>query len=178
MQSNFKFERAWSDFTGAGGNCRWAGSGIERSDLVRLWAVERGSEQPRERGAEILTAQLRSHALLPTQCPLLPTQGPLLPTQCPLLPTEGPLLPTQGPLLPTQGPLLPTQGPLLPTQGPLLPTQGPLLPTQGPLLPTPWAGKSAEVYFISEHSFMDLRCATSSRTDECDIVYLCKYIQF
>ncbi len=99
--------------------------------------------------------------LLPTQCPLLPTQGPLLPTQCPLLPTQGPLLPTQGPLLPTQGPLLPTQcpllptqGPLLPTQGPLLPTQGPLLPTQGPLLPTPWAGKSAEVYFISGHSFM------------------------
>ncbi len=25
---------------------------------------------------------------------------------------------------------------------------------------------------------MDLRCATSSRTDECDIIYLCKYIQF
>ncbi len=24
-----------------------------------------------------------------------------------------------------------------------------MLPTQGPLLPTPWAGKSAEVYFIS-----------------------------
>ncbi len=63
MQSHFKFERAWSDFTGAGWNCRWAGSGIERSDLVRLWAVERGSEHPRERGAEILTAQLRSHAL-------------------------------------------------------------------------------------------------------------------
>ncbi len=60
----------------------------------------------------------------------------------------------------------------------ILPTQGPLLPTQGPLLPTPWAGKSAEVYFISEHSFMDLRCTTSSRTDECDIIYLCKYIQF
>ncbi len=144
--------------------------------------------------------------LLPTQCPLLPTQGPLLPTQCPLLPTQGPLLPTQGPLLPTQGPLLPTQGPLLPTQCPLLPTQCPLLPTQCPLLPTqcpllptqcpllptqcpllptqcpllstPWAGKSAEVYFISEHSFMDLRCATSSRTDECDIIYLCKYIKF
>ncbi len=95
-----------------------------------------------------------------------------------MLPTQGPLLPTQGPLLPTQGPLLPTQGPLLPTQGPLLPTQGPLLPTRGPLLPTPWAGKSAKVYFISEHSFMDLRCATSSRTDECDVIYLCKYIQF
>ncbi len=38
--------------------------------------------------------------------------------------------------------------------------------------------KSTEVYFISEHSFMDLRCATSSRMDECDIIYLCKYIQF
>ncbi len=25
---------------------------------------------------------------------------------------------------------------------------------------------------------MDLRCATSSRTDECDIIYVCKYIQF
>ncbi len=25
---------------------------------------------------------------------------------------------------------------------------------------------------------MDLCCATSSRTDECDIIYLCKYIQF
>ncbi len=42
----------------------------------------------------------------------------------------------------------------------------------------PEQGKSAEVYFISEHSFMDLRCATSSRTDECDIIYICKYIQF
>ncbi len=42
----------------------------------------------------------------------------------------------------------------------------------------PEQGKSAEVYFISEHSFMDLRCATSSCTDECDIIYLCKYIQF
>ncbi len=42
----------------------------------------------------------------------------------------------------------------------------------------PEQGNSAEVYFISEHSFMDLRCATSSRTDECDIIYLCKYITF
>ncbi len=25
---------------------------------------------------------------------------------------------------------------------------------------------------------MDLRCATSSHMDECDILYLCKYIQF
>ncbi len=79
MQSHFKFERAWSDFTGAGWNCRWAGSGIERSDLVRLWAVERGSEHPRERGAEILTAQLRSHALALTECGRpdcsLPRQG-------------------------------------------------------------------------------------------------------
>ncbi len=33
-------------------------------------------------------------------------------------------------------------------------------------------------YFTSEHSFMDLRCATSLRTDECDIIYVCKYIQF
>ncbi len=41
MQRNFKCERAWSDFTGAGWNCRWAGSGIERSCLLRLWAVER-----------------------------------------------------------------------------------------------------------------------------------------
>ncbi len=42
----------------------------------------------------------------------------------------------------------------------------------------PEQGKSTEGYFISEHSFMDLRCAMSSRTDECDIIYLCKYIQF
>ncbi len=51
-----------------------------------------------------------------------------------------------------------------------------MLPTQGPLLPE--QEKSTEVYFISEHSFMDLRYATSSRTDECDIIYLCKYIKF
>ncbi len=25
---------------------------------------------------------------------------------------------------------------------------------------------------------MDVRCATSLRTDECDIIYVCKYIQF
>ncbi len=42
----------------------------------------------------------------------------------------------------------------------------------------PEQGISVEVYFTSEHSFVDLRCATSSRTDECDIIYLCKYIQF
>ncbi len=38
--------------------------------------------------------------------------------------------------------------------------------------PTPCAGKSVEVYFTLERSFMDLLCATSSRTDECDIIYL------
>ncbi len=48
-----------------------------------------------------------------------------------------------------------------------------MLPTQCPLLPTPWAGEAAEVYFTSEHSLMDLRCATSLRTDECDIIYGC-----
>ncbi len=32
--------------------------------------------------------------------------------------------------------------------------------------------------FTSEHSFMDLRCATSSRTDKSNIIHLCKYIQF
>ncbi len=42
----------------------------------------------------------------------------------------------------------------------------------------PEQGKSVEVYFTSEHSLMYLRCATSSRTDECDIIYVCKYIQF
>ncbi len=42
----------------------------------------------------------------------------------------------------------------------------------------PEQGKAAEVYFTSEHSLMDLRCATSLRTDECDIIYGCKYIQF
>ncbi len=42
----------------------------------------------------------------------------------------------------------------------------------------PEQGKSVEVYLTSEHSLMDLRCATSSRTDECDIIYVCKYIQF
>ncbi len=25
---------------------------------------------------------------------------------------------------------------------------------------------------------MDLRCATSSHTDECEVIYLCKYIQY
>ncbi len=42
----------------------------------------------------------------------------------------------------------------------------------------PEQGNPVEVYFTSEHSLMDLRCATSSRTDECDIIYVCKYIQF
>jgi len=35
-------------------------------------------------------------------------------------------------------------------------------------------GKSVEVYLTSEHSFTDLSCATSSHTDKCDIIYLCK----
>ncbi len=48
-------------------NCRWAGSRIERSGLVRLERWSGGSEHSRERGAKILTAQLRSHALLPTR---------------------------------------------------------------------------------------------------------------
>jgi len=42
----------------------------------------------------------------------------------------------------------------------------------------PEQGKSVEVYFISAHSFLDLLCATSSNKDDCDIIYLCKYIQF
>ncbi len=42
----------------------------------------------------------------------------------------------------------------------------------------PEQGKSVEFYFISAHSFLDLLCATSSNKDECDIIYLCKYIQF
>ncbi len=53
-----------------------------------------------------------------------------------------------------------------------------MLPTQCPCSLLPEQGKAAEVYFTSEHSFMDLRCATSLRTDECDIIYVCKYIQF
>lgn len=36
MQRNFSFEQAWSDFTGAGWNCRWRWSRIERSGLVWL----------------------------------------------------------------------------------------------------------------------------------------------
>ncbi len=46
------------------------------------------------------------------------------------------------------------------------------------IAPYPWAGKSVEVFFTSEHWFMGLRCATSSHTDECEVIYLCKYIQF
>ncbi len=44
------------------------------------------------------------------------------------------------------------------------------------LLPEQWI--SVEVYFTSEHSFMDLRSAMCSRTVECDIIYRCRYIQF
>ncbi len=35
---------------------------------------------------------------------------------------------------------------------------------------SPSIGKSVYVYFTSEHSFMGLRYATSSRTGECDII--------
>ncbi len=59
MQSNFKFERG--------------AISPERDEIVdergaelsgAIWSdFERWSEHPRERGAEILTAQLRSHAL-------------------------------------------------------------------------------------------------------------------
>ncbi len=49
MQRNFKCERAWSDFTGAGWNCRWAGSGIERSGLLWFWAVEANTHVSGER---------------------------------------------------------------------------------------------------------------------------------
>ncbi len=42
----------------------------------------------------------------------------------------------------------------------------------------PEQGNPLKLTLFREHSFMDLRCATSSRTDECDIIYLCKYIQF
>ncbi len=62
MQRNFKFERAWSDFTGVGWNCRWAGSGIERSGLVRLWAVERGERTPTWAGSG------NSHRSAPLTC--------------------------------------------------------------------------------------------------------------
>ncbi len=42
----------------------------------------------------------------------------------------------------------------------------------------PEQGKSVDVYFTSDHSLMDFCCATSSHMDECDIIHLCKYIQF
>ncbi len=62
MQRNFKFERAWSDFTGVGWNYRWAGSGIERSGLLRLWAVERGERTPTWAGSG------NSHRSAPLTC--------------------------------------------------------------------------------------------------------------
>ncbi len=62
MQRNFKFERAWNDFTGAGWNCRWAGSGNERSGLVWLWAVERGERTPTWAGSG------NSHRSAPLTC--------------------------------------------------------------------------------------------------------------
>ncbi len=42
----------------------------------------------------------------------------------------------------------------------------------------PEQGKYVVVYFTSEHSSMDLRCAMSLHMDECDIKNFCKYIQF
>ncbi len=39
---------------------------------------------------------------------------------------------------------------------------------------TPWHTRGYAP--ATEHSLMDLRCATSSCTDECDIIYVCKYI--
>ncbi len=42
----------------------------------------------------------------------------------------------------------------------------------------PEQGNPLKFTLFQKHSFMDLRCAMSSRTDECDIIYLCKYIQF
>ncbi len=62
MQRNFKCERAWSDFTGAGWNCRWAGSGIERRGLLRLWAVEPGERTPTWAGSG------NSHRSAPLTC--------------------------------------------------------------------------------------------------------------
>ncbi len=62
MQRNFKLERAWSDFTGVGWNCRWAGSGIGRSGLLRLWAVEQGERTPTWAGSG------NSHRSAPLTC--------------------------------------------------------------------------------------------------------------
>ncbi len=49
--------------------------------------------------------------------------------------------------------------------------------TQCPLLPTPWAGKIRCSLLHFGMFIHGLRCATSSSTDECDIIYLW-YIQF
>ncbi len=49
-----------------------------------------------------------------------------------------------------------------------------MLPTQCPLLPTPWAG---EIRWSLLH-FRTFIHGFALRTDECDIIYVCKYIQF
>ncbi len=78
MQMNFKCERAWIDFTEAGWNCRRAGSGIERSGLGRLWAVERGERTPTWAGSG------NSHRSAPLTCSvrdapiLVSVSGPIL----------------------------------------------------------------------------------------------------
>ncbi len=47
-----------------------------------------------------------------------------------------------------------------------------MLPTQGSLLPSPWAGE-IRLSLLHLGTFIHgLRCATSSSTNECDIIYL------
>ncbi len=47
-----------------------------------------------------------------------------------------------------------------------------MLPTPCPLLPTPWAGEICCSLLHFGTFIHGLRCATSSSTDECDIIYL------
>ncbi len=124
---------------------------------------------------------------------IAPYTGSIAPYTGSIAPYTGSIAPYTGSIAPYTGSIAPYTVSIAPYTGSIAPYTGSIAPHTGSIAPhtvsiapyslsreirCPWAGKSAEVYFISEHSFMDLRCATSSCTDECDIIYLCKYIQF
>ncbi len=77
------------------------------------------------------------------------------------------------------GSIAPYTGSIAPYTGSIAPYTGSIAPYTGSIAPYSLSrGNPLKFTLFRDHSFMDLRCATSSRTDECDIIYLCKYRQF
>ncbi len=114
---------------------------------------------------------------------IAPYTGSIAPYTGSIAPYTGSIAPYTGSIAPYTGSIAPYTGSIAPYTVSIAPYTGSIAPYTGSIAPyigsiAPYSLNPRKFTLFRKHSFMDLRWATSSRTDECDIIYLCKYIQF